>query len=87
MTEEQIKEHMNEVLKHAQELAVNNCNQQWEEYKKYIVENGGCPIPKEIETNVQAVFNYAYMTGIAVGIEDTIVRYNIMFNAGKGGEA
>lgn len=87
MTEKQINEHMNKVLKHAQELAANNCNQQWEDYKNFIVENGGSPIPKEIEANIQAVFNYAYMTGIAVGIEDTIVRYNMMFNAGKGGEA
>lgn len=87
MTEEKINELLKKVLKHAQELATNNCNQQWEEYLKYIVENGGCPIPKEIETNVQAVFNYAYITGIAVGIEDTIVRYNMMFNSGKGGMA
>lgn len=87
MTEEQIKEHMENVLKHAQEIAANNNSQQWKEYKKFIVENDGCPIPKELESNVQAVFNYAYIIGIAIGIEDTVVRYNSMFNIGKGGEA
>lgn len=87
MTTEQINEHMEKVLKHAQEIAANNCNQQWEDYKKFIVENGGCPIPQKLESNIQAVFNYAYVTGIAQGIEDTVVRYNMMFNAVKGGEA
>lgn len=87
MTDEQIKQHLTKVVNHANEIAVQTCNQQWEEYKKFIVENGGCPIPKELEANIQAVFNYAYATGIAQGIEDTIVRYNMMFNAGKGGEA
>ncbi len=87
MTEEQIKQHMEKVINHSKELALNTCNQQWEDYKKFIIENGGSPIPKELEENIQAVFNYAYVTGIAQGIEDTIVRYNMMFNAGKGGEA
>lgn len=87
MTDKQIKEHTENVLKHAQEIAASNNCQQWEDYKKFIVENGGCPIPKELESNVQAVFNYAYITGIAIGIEDTVVRYNRMFNIGKGGEA
>lgn len=87
MTDKQIKEHMENVLKHAQVIAASNSSQQWEDYKKFIVENGGCPIPQELESNVQAVFNYAYITGIAIGIEDTVVRYNGMFNMGKGGEA
>ena len=87
MTEEQIKQHLEKVIKHANELAVSSCKQQWEDYKNFIVENGGCPIPTELESNIQAVFNYAYATGIAQGIEDTIVRYNMMFNTGKGGEA
>ena len=87
MTGKQINEHMERVLRHAQEIANNNSSQQWEDYKKFIVANKGCPIPKEIESNIQAVFNYAYVAGIAMGIEDTVVRYNMMLNAGKGGEA
>lgn len=51
------------------------------------VENGERPIPKEMEESIRDVFTFAYATGIATGVEDTIVSYNIMFNTGKGGEA
>jgi hypothetical protein len=40
-----------------------------------------------MEESIRDVFTFAYATGIATGVEDTIVSYNIMFNTGKGGEA
>ncbi len=88
MTEQQIMEHQKQVLDHALEIAKLDYKEQWEIYLSMIAEMGGCRPPKEWEENIQAVFNYAYIQGIAIGIEDTIVRYNKMFNhAGKGGEA
>ncbi len=88
MTEQQIMEHQKKVLDHAVELCKRDAKEQWNNYLAMIKEMGGCPPPKELEENIQAVFNYAYIQGIAIGIEDTIVRYNMMFNnAGKGGEA
>ncbi len=87
MTNEQIKQHLDRVVKTAKDIATKTCSQQWESYKKSRVENGERPIPKEMEESIRDVFNFAYATGIATGVEDTIVSYNIMFNTGKGGEA
>lgn len=87
MTEEQIKEHVKEIMQHAADIVSATSDEQWQNYKKVIVENGGSPVPKEIEENIRAVFNYAYGQGICVGMEDTILRYNAMLNIGKGGEA
>lgn len=83
MTNEQIKQHLERVVKTAKDIATKTCSQQWENYKKSRVENGERPIPKEMEESIRDVFTFAYATGI----EDTIVSYNIMFNTGKGGEA
>ena len=88
MTEQQIMEHQKQVLDHALEIAMLDYKEQWKNYLAMIDEMGECRPPKELEENIQAVFNYAYIQGIAIGIEDTIVRYNKMFNhAGKGGVA
>lgn len=83
MTNEQIKQHLERVVKTAKDIATKTCSQQWENYKKSRVENGERPIPKEMEESIRDVFTFAYATGV----EDTIVSYNIMFNTGKGGEA
>lgn len=87
MTEQQINEHVQKVMQHAADIVSTTSDEQWQNYKKVIAENGGSPIPKEIEGNIRAVFNYAYGQGICVGIEDTVLRYNTMLNVGKGGEA
>lgn len=87
MTNEQIKQHLERVVKTVKDIATKTCSQQWENYKKSRVENGERPIPKEMEESILDVFTFAYATGIATGVEDTIVSYNIMFNTGKGGEA
>lgn len=87
MTEKQIDEHLQEVMKHAAEIVKVNGDKVWQDYKKLIAEQGGSQIPKAIEENVRAVFNYAYGQGICVGIEDTIIRTNRLFNGGVAGEA
>lgn len=87
MTDEQIYEHLEKVAKHAADIALATGEKQWQNYMRLIAENGGKPIPKEIESNIRAVFNYAYGQGICVGIEDAVLRYNAMLNGGKGGEA
>lgn len=83
MTNEQIKQHLDRVVKTAKDIAAKTCSQQWENYKKNRVGNGERPIPKEMEESIRDVFTFAYATGV----EDTIVSYNMMFNTGKGGEA
>ena len=87
MTNEQIKQHLERVVKTAKDIATMTCSQQWENYKKSRVENGERPIPKEMEVSILDVFSFAYASGIATGVEDSIVSYFIMFNTGIGGEA
>lgn len=87
MTEEQINQHLEKVTKHAADIVLETSDGQWRNYMRLIAENGGQPIPREIESNIRAVFNYAYGQGICVGIEDTVLRYNAMLDGGKGGEA
>lgn len=87
MTDKQINEHLEEVMKYAALIVKATGDKLWEDYKKLIVEQGGKPIPKEIEGNIKAVFNYAYGQGICVGVEDTILRTHRLFNGGTAGEA
>ena len=44
MTNEQIKQHLDRVVKTAKDIATMTCSQQWENYKKSRVENGERPI-------------------------------------------
>ena len=71
MTNEQIKQHLDRVVKTAKDIAARTCSQQWENYKKSRVENGERPIPEEMEESIRDVFTFAYATGIATGVEDT----------------
>lgn len=70
MRMKQIDEHLQEVMKHAVEIVKVTGDKIWQDYKKVIAEQDGSQIPKAIEENVRAVFNYAYGQGICVGIED-----------------
>lgn len=87
MTDKQVEEHLKKVMEHATEMVANTSEEQWQNYKKLIVENNGSPIPQELESNIRAVFNYAYGQGLCMGIEDTIIRYNAQLNLVGGGEA
>ena len=53
MTNEQIKQHLERVVKTAKDIATKTCSQQWENYKKSRVENGERPIPKEMEESIR----------------------------------
>lgn len=59
MTNEQIKQHLERVVKTAKDIATKTCSQQWENYKKSRVENGERPIPKEMEESIRDVFTFA----------------------------
>lgn len=58
MTNEQIKQHLERVVKTAKDIATKTCSQQWENYKKSRVENGERPIPKEMEESIRDVFTF-----------------------------
>ena len=59
MTNEQIKQHLERVVKTAKDIATKTCSQQWENYKKSRVENGERPIPKEMDESIRDVFTFA----------------------------
>lgn len=76
MTEDEIRKHIEDVMEQAKLVASKNCQQQWNELKRIMAETGTTRFPKELEENIESVFKYAYIVGIATGMEETIIRYN-----------
>lgn len=85
MNEKEQEKLTSDVLNHVADMVKETSEEQWQQYMQVIGQsNGGVPIPKEIEGNVRAVFNYAYGQGLFIGIMETIVRYNNVFNLQHG---
>lgn len=86
MTEKEREEHMQEVTQYSIGLSAATRESAWKTFKKHC-KNSGKPVPAEIEDYVKAFYFSGYAQGICCGIEDTIIRYNRMFNCGVAGEA